>query len=156
MTENSKNKATKKEKKNAIRNENLVGPFLVINISCPSQHTTIPAWLAVELMGQITTWLWLWSIILGYTKFGRFFAYKWFEGNSSIFLNEGIWSWHVKSYGPDGLSLPDKWSELISVTYDLWKWFQTLPRGDLRYFWILVKIWESQGAPHGAPGPPFL
>ena len=58
-----------------------------------------------------------------------------------------------KGYGPDGLSLLDKWSELISVTYDLWKWFQTLPRGDLRYFWILVKIWEPQGAPHGAPWP---
>ena len=25
----------------------------------------------------------------------------------------------IKGYGPDGLSLPEKWSQLISVTYDL-------------------------------------
>ena len=60
----------------------------------------------------------------------------------------------IKGYGPDGLRLPDRCSELIFVTYDLWKWSQTVPRGALRYFWILVKIWEPQGPPHGAPRPP--
>ena len=47
--------------------------------------------------------------------------------------------------------LPERCSELISVTYDLWKWFQTVHRGALRYFWILVKIWKPQEVPHGAP-----
>ena len=28
----------------------------------------------------------------------------------------------MKGYGAHGLRLPDKWSELIFVTYDLWKW----------------------------------
>ena len=31
------------------------------------------------------------------------------------------------------------------------KLFLEVPRD---VFWILVKIWEPQGPPHGAPGPP--
>ena len=45
-------------------------------------------------------------------------------------------------------------AEALFVTYDLWKWLPTVSRGALRHFWVLVKIWEPQGPPHGAPRPP--
>ena len=57
-------------------------------------------------------------------------------------------------WGTFVLSMPDGWSEPLFVPYELFKWFQTIPKGAQRCFWVLVKIWEPQGPPHGAPMEP--